>query len=137
MTKSSEKTLKEGQDFLAANKNKAGVQTTASGLQYQVITEGTGAKPTLEDTVLVHYTGKLLDGKKFDSSVDRGQPISFPLGNVIPGWSEGVALMSKGAKYTLWIPSELAYGAQGAGQDIPGNSTLEFEVELLDIMKKK
>ncbi|MDR2146854.1 MAG: FKBP-type peptidyl-prolyl cis-trans isomerase [Tannerella sp.] len=138
MTKASEVTLDEGRKFLEENKGKAGVITTETGLQYKVITEGTGEKPTsLEDTVLVHYTGKLLDGTVFDSSVDRGEPIKFALSQVIPGWSQGVLLMPKGSKYTMWIPSELAYGAQPAGQLIKANSTLEFEVELLDVIKKK
>jgi FKBP-type peptidyl-prolyl cis-trans isomerase len=124
----------EGEKFLAENKTKSGVITTESGLQYKVVTEGTGSKPTAEDVVKVHYTGKYLDGTKFDSSVDRGEPIEFPLGNVIPGWSEGVQLMPVGSKYILWIPSELAYGPGGNG--IRPNSTLEFEVELLEIVKK-
>jgi FKBP-type peptidyl-prolyl cis-trans isomerase len=138
-TKAAEATLAEGKKFLEENKGKEGVITTESGLQYKVITEGTGPKPTLEDTVQVHYEGKLLDGiTKFDSSIDRGQPIKFPLNGVIPGWSEGVQLMSKGAKYIMWVPAELAYGMNPPqGSDIKPNSTLEFEVELLDIFKKK
>ena len=124
-----------GEKFLAENKSKSGVITTESGLQYKVITEGSGAKPAAIDTVVVHYVGKYLDGEQFDSSIDRGEPISFPLNGVIPGWSEGVQLMPIGSKYTLWIPSELAYGA--SHPSIKPNSTLEFEVELLEIKKAK
>lgn len=120
--------------FLAENKTKPGVVTTASGLQYQVITEGTGENPTAEDMVEVHYTGKLLDGTVFDSSVERGQPVKFPLNGVIPGWTEGVQLMKPGAKYIFWIPSDLAYGDRGTGP-IPGGSALMFEVELLSVEK--
>jgi FKBP-type peptidyl-prolyl cis-trans isomerase len=137
-TKVAEATLAEGVKFLEENKGKAGVITTQSGLQYKVITEGTGPKPALEDTVQVHYTGKLLDGFTFDSSIERGQPVKFPLNGVISGWSEGVQLMPKGSKYIMWVPAEQAYGMnppQGSG--IKPNSTLEFEVELLDIFKKK
>jgi FKBP-type peptidyl-prolyl cis-trans isomerase len=132
-------TLKEGENFLAQNKGKDGVFTTESGLQYKVLTEGTGIKPTLEDTVLVHYTGKMLDGTEwtvFESSVERGEPVKFGVGQVIPGWKEGVLLMPKGSKYTLWIPAELGYGAPGQGPIKP-NSALEFEVELLDVFKAK
>jgi FKBP-type peptidyl-prolyl cis-trans isomerase FkpA/FKBP-type peptidyl-prolyl cis-trans isomerase FklB len=136
-TKVADIALAEGQKFLDGNKGKAGVITTESGLQYKVITEGKGPKPALEDTVQVHYTGKLLDGTTFDSSVDRGEPVTFPLNGVIHGWSEGVQLMPKGSKYILWIPANLGYGANPPSQDIKPNSTLEFEVELLDIIKKK
>jgi FKBP-type peptidyl-prolyl cis-trans isomerase len=129
------KNLKIGEDFLAENKNKEGIKTTESGLQYEVITEGTGATPNAEDTVVVHYTGSLLDGKVFDSSVERGEPATFPLNRVIPGWTEAIQLMKEGAKYKFYIPSELAYGERGAGQDIPGNSTLIFEVELIEVVK--
>lgn len=124
-----------GEKFLAENKSKDGVQTTASGLQYKVIKEGTGKKPAKENTVKVHYTGTTIDGKVFDSSVERGEPIEFPLSGVIAGWTEGVALMPVGSKYMLYIPSNLAYGEQGAGQSIGPNETLIFEVELLDITK--
>jgi FKBP-type peptidyl-prolyl cis-trans isomerase len=113
------------------------VITTDTGLQSTVITAGTGEKPAIEDTVVVHYTGKLIDGSKFESSYDHGEPARFPLGGVIPGWSQGVQLMSKGSKYTLWIPTELAYGAQPPTQAIKPNSALEFEVELVDIIKAK
>ena len=125
----------EGEKFLAENKTKSGVLTTESGLQYQVVTEGKGAKPTAADKVKVHYTGTLLDGTKFDSSVDRGEPAEFGVGQVIKGWTEGLQIMPVGSKYIFWIPSELAYGEQGAGADIKPGSTLKFEVELLDIVK--
>ena len=133
--KEGEKAKKEGEDFLAKNKAESGVITTESGLQYKVLTEGSGAKPTAEDKVKVHYTGTLLDGTKFDSSVDRGEPAEFGVTQVIKGWTEGLQLMPVGSKYIFWIPSELAYGSQGAGQDIKPNSTLKFEVELLEIVK--
>ena len=107
--------------------------TTASGLQYEVLTEGTGPKPKATDTVTVHYKGTLTNGKVFDSSYDRGEPISFPLDRVIKGWTEGLQLMSVGSKYRLTIPSQLGYGAAGAGGVIPPNATLVFEVELLGI----
>ncbi|ETK06870.1 peptidylprolyl isomerase [Tannerella sp. oral taxon BU063 isolate Cell 1/3] len=126
--------LKVGQDFLAANRSKEGVITTASGLQYKVISEGTGAKPTVKDKVRCHYTGRLLDGTVFDSSVQRGQPAEFEVGQVIPGWQEVLQLMPVGSKFQVWIPSNLAYGTQGAGPIKP-NSTLEFEIELLEIVK--
>lgn len=124
----------KGAAFLAENAKKAGVKTTASGLQYEVITEGKGAKPVASSTVKVHYEGKLLDGTVFDSSIKRGEPISFPLAGVIPGWTEGLQLMTVGSKYRFTIPSSLAYGEQGAGP-IPPNAVLVFEVELLDIVK--
>ena len=130
------KNKQEGEAFLAANKGKPGVKSTASGLQYQAVTEGKGAKPVATDTVKVHYTGTLLDGTKFDSSVDRGEPATFALNAVIPGWTEALQLMPVGSKYTLWIPSELAYGDRGTPGPIGPNSTLKFEVELLDIIKK-
>jgi len=123
-----------GQKFLAENKEKEGVMTTESGLQYKVLTEGEGAKPVATDTVKVHYRGTLLDGTEFDSSYARNEPISFALNRVIPGWTEGVQLMSVGSKYMFYISPELGYGAGGGGP-IPPNSTLTFEVELLDIEK--
>ncbi len=126
----------EGESFLAENGKKKNVLTTPSGLQYVVEKEGTGAQPTAEDEVTVHYTGKLLDGKVFDSSVNRGEPATFPLNRVIPGWTEGVQLMKEGAKYTFFIPSDLAYGAQGVPGAIPPHSTLIFEVELIKVNKK-
>lgn len=112
------------------------VKTTASGLEYVVVQAGSGDSPKATDTVSVHYTGKLLNGTVFDSSVQRGQPAEFGLNQVIPGWTEGLQLMNKGAKYTFYIPSALGYGARGAGQSIPPNSDLIFEVELLDIVAK-
>jgi FKBP-type peptidyl-prolyl cis-trans isomerase len=129
------KNKEAGKKFLAENKSKEGVVETASGLQYKVIAAGEGAKPASTNTVMVHYTGKLLDGKVFDSSVTRGEPATFPLNRVIAGWTEGVQLMSKGSKFLFWIPSELAYGDRGAGGDIAPGSTLMFEVELLEIVK--
>ena len=125
----------EGDKFLAANKGKPGVKTTASGLQYQIVSEGKGPKPTANDTVRVHYTGTLLDGTKFDSSVDRGQPAEFPLSGVIPGWTEGLQLMPVGSKFKFWIPANLAYGEQGTPGPIGPNQTLVFDVELLEIVK--
>jgi FKBP-type peptidyl-prolyl cis-trans isomerase FklB len=124
---------KEGEKFLADNKKKEGVVTTASGLQYKVITRGTGASPKSTDTVSVHYKGTLIDGKEFDSSYRRGQPASFPVNGVIKGWTEALQLMKVGSKWQLFIPSELAYGGRGAGRDIGPNSTLMFDVELLSI----
>ena len=121
-----------GEAFLAKNKTEEGVVTTESGLQYKVITEGTGATPADGDIVKVHYTGTLLDGTKFDSSVDRGEPLEFPIGAVIPGWTEMLKLMKVGGKVTAWIPSDLAYGPRGRGPQIPGNSLLVFEMELID-----
>lgn len=129
------KTKEEGEKFLAENKAKKDVITTESGLQYQVVTEGNGAKPTVNDKVKVHYTGTLLDGTKFDSSVDRGEPMEFPVNGVIKGWTEILPMMPVGSKYIVWVPSDLAYGERGAGQDIKPNSTLKFEIELLDIVK--
>lgn len=124
----------DGEAFLAANKDKPGVQVTESGLQYRVERAGNGDSPSAADVVRVHYKGTLLDGEVFDSSYDRGEPAEFGLGQVIPGWSEGVQLMKVGSKYTFWIPAELAYGETGGGP-IPGNAMLTFEVELLEIVK--
>ena len=125
-----------GEKFLEENKKNEKVQVTASGLQYIVEKEGEGAQPSAEDEVTVHYTGKLTDGTVFDSSVNRGEPATFPLNRVIPGWTEGVQLMKEGAKYTFFIPSDLAYGPQGVPNAIPPHSTLIFEVELLKVVKK-
>jgi FKBP-type peptidyl-prolyl cis-trans isomerase len=122
-----------GEKFLQENAKKPGVQSTASGLQYKVIVEGTGAKPSASDTVEVHYRGTTIDGKEFDSSYKRGQSISFPLNRVIAGWTEGLQLMSVGSKYELYIPYQLAYGERGAGGAIPPFAALIFEVELLGI----
>lgn len=123
----------EGKAFMAENGKKDGVKTTASGLQYQVLTAGKGAKPKAEDTVTVHYRGTTLNGQEFDSSYKRNAPASFPLNRVIPGWTEGVQLMPLGSKYKFFIPSELAYGEQGSPPHIMPNSTLIFEVELISI----
>jgi len=127
-----DKNKKEGADFLAANKSKPGVKTTASGLQYIVEKEGTGPKPKATDTVKVNYLGTKIDGTKFDSSYDRGQPATFPLNGVIKGWTEGLQLMPVGSKYKLFVPSDLAYGESGPG-NIGPNATLIFDVELLGI----
>ncbi len=127
------KNKEEGAAFLAKNGKDEGVVTTASGLQYKILKQGDGAKPAATDKVKVHYHGTLLDGKVFDSSVDRGEPISFPLDGVIKGWTEGVQLMPVGSKFKFFIPSDLAYGDGGAGADIGPGSTLIFEVELIAI----
>jgi len=126
-----------GDAFLAANKNKEGVVALPSGLQYKVLTQGTGAKPTASDTVTCNYRGTLIDGTEFDSSYKRGEPASFPVSGVIKGWTEALQLMPVGSKWQLFIPPNLAYGEQGAGADIPPNSTLVFEVELISIQAKK
>jgi FKBP-type peptidyl-prolyl cis-trans isomerase FklB len=127
--------IAQNEAFLENNKKKEGVITTPSGLQYEVIKMGTGPKPTAESTVRVHYTGTLIDGTEFDSSVKRGQPVEFPVIGVIPGWTEALQLMPVGSKFKLYIPENLGYGAQGAGDVIKPFSTLIFEVELLDIVK--
>jgi len=126
--------LKAGEAYLAANKTRPGVVELPSGLQYQIVKEGTGAKPTANDKVRVHYKGMLTDGTTFDSSIDRGEPAEFGVGQVIPGWVEGLQLMTVGSKWKLFIPSELAYGPQGP-PSIGPNQVLVFEVELLDIVK--
>ncbi|MEJ7770045.1 MAG: FKBP-type peptidyl-prolyl cis-trans isomerase [Chitinophagaceae bacterium] len=128
---------KAGEDFLTNNKTKPGVVTLPSGLQYSIITEGTGPKPTLSDTVKCHYHGMLIDGTVFDSSVDRGQPAEFPVGAVIKGWVEALPLMPVGSKWKLFIPSELAYGDNQAGPTIKPGSSLIFDVELLGIVNRK
>jgi len=128
---------KEGEAFLAANKTKEGVVTLPSGLQYKVLTAGTGPKPTASDTVSCNYRGTFLNGTEFDSSYKRGQPSSFKVGGVIKGWTEALQLMPVGSKWQLFIPSSLAYGEQGFGNDIPPNETLIFEVELLSIQPKE
>ena len=130
--KLSEANIAAGKKFLEENKVKEGVVTTETGLQYKVITEGTGAKPKATDTVTVNYAGKLLDGTEFDSSAKHGQPATFPLDGVIPGWTEALQLMPLGSKWEIYIPADLAYGAGGQGP-IPASSTLIFEVELLEI----
>jgi FKBP-type peptidyl-prolyl cis-trans isomerase FklB len=125
--------ISNGLEFLVENGKREGVITTESGLQYEVMVEGSGASPLATDEVLVHYHGTLIDGTVFDSSVDRGEPISFPLNGVIPGWTEALQLMKTGAKHKLFIPSSLAYGERGAGQLIGPNTTLIFDVELISI----
>lgn len=132
--KAEENNLKE-QQFLAENGKKTGVFTTASGLQYEIISEGKGASPVLSDRVLVNYEGALIDGTVFDSSYTNGEPVEFGLSDVIPGWTEGLQLMKEGGSYRLFIPSFLAYGEQGAGGFIPPYSTLIFKVELISIIK--
>lgn len=135
--KATKKAREEGEQFLAKNKaENADIKETPSGLQYRVIKEGEGAQPSAEDEVTVHYTGKLINGTVFDSSVNRGEPATFPLNRVIPGWTEGVQLMKEGAKYEFFIPSDLAYGPQGIPNAIPPHSTLIFEVELIKVNKK-
>ena len=129
----SQKNRTDGEAFLAANKNKEGVVTTASGLQYKVLKKGDGPKPQDNDKVTVHYRGTLLDGSEFDSSYKRGKPATFQVNGVIRGWTEALQLMNVGSKYQLFIPSDLAYGTRGAGRKIGPNSTLIFDVELLGI----
>ena len=128
------KAKESGAAYMAENAKKEGVKTTESGIQYEVLTAGTGDSPKATDQVRVHYVGQLTDGTTFDSSVDRGEPAEFGLNQVIPGWTEGVQLMNKGSKFRFVIPSELAYGDQGAGASIGPGETLVFEVELLDIL---
>lgn len=136
MMASLDKNIAEGKDFLKQNSNSKQVRTTASGLQYRVVKEGNGKRPTINDQVKVHYTGSLINGKKFDSSYDRGTPITFPVNAVIQGWIEGLQLMDEGSKYILYVPYNLAYGEQPAGE-IPPGSALIFEVELLEIIPQK
>jgi FKBP-type peptidyl-prolyl cis-trans isomerase FklB len=128
-----DKNTKEGEEFLAANKSKEGVITTASGLQYKVITEGTGATPKKTDTVETHYRGTLINGKEFDSSYSRGETTSFGVSQVIAGWTEALLLMKVGSKLKLFIPPDLAYGSRGASGDIGPNATLIFDIELISI----
>ena len=128
---------KAGKEFLESNGKRAEVKTTSTGLQYEVLTEGNGPKPGPGDQVTVHYTGKLIDGTVFDSSVDRGEPATFGVTQVIPGWVEALQLMSVGSKWRLFIPSQLAYGPQGAGGLIGPNQTLIFDVELIEVVGKK
>jgi FKBP-type peptidyl-prolyl cis-trans isomerase FklB len=137
MQQVAENNRKEGEAFLAANKTKEGVVTLPSGLQYKVLTAGTGPKPTAADTVVCNYRGTFINGTEFDSSTAHGEPSTFPVGRVIPGWTEALQLMPVGSKWQLFIPSNLAYGQKGAGDDIPPNTTLIFEVELLSIQEKK
>jgi len=132
-----DKNLAEGEAFLKDNATKEGVVTTESGLQYRIVTAGEGPKPSAEDVVKVHYRGTLIDGTEFDSSYKRGEPVTFPVGGVIPGWVEALQLMPVGSKWELYIPSGLAYGPGGAGNQIGPNSALKFEVELLSIEPKE
>lgn len=127
----------KGREFLVKNKTRKEVVETASGLQYEILVKGTGPIPKKEDTVTAHYKGALLDGKEFDNSYKRGEPLTIPVAGVIPGWTEALTLMPVGSKWKLYIPSSIGYGDYGAGQDIPGGSTLVFEVELLGIGNKK
>ena len=133
MSQTSSSNLEKGQAFLKENASKPGVHVTPSGLQYKTVTEGTGKSPKASDTVLVHYRGTTIDGKEFDSSYKRNEPIEFPLSGVIPGWTEGVQLMKEGGKIQLFIPSNLAYGSRGAGGAIGPDETLIFDVELLKV----
>lgn len=135
MNELGEKNKTEGEAFLAENKTKEGIVTTASGLQYKILKSGSGAKPKKDDKVTVHYAGKLIDGREFDSSIKRGQPATFGVTQVIPGWTEALMLMPVGSKWELYIPSELAYGSQQRSELITPNSVLVFEVELLKIEK--
>jgi FKBP-type peptidyl-prolyl cis-trans isomerase len=127
--------IQQNEDFLAKNKEKQGVTVTPSGLQYEVIKMGSGPKPTNENTVKVNYTGTLIDGTEFDSSVKRNEPATFPVGNIIPGWKEALQLMPVGSKFKVYIPQGLAYGPAGAGEKIKPYSTLIFDIELLEIVK--
>jgi FKBP-type peptidyl-prolyl cis-trans isomerase len=137
MHQAADKNKSEGEAFLAANKGKEGVVALPSGMQYKIVTEGTGPKPTASDTVVCNYRGTLIDGKEFDSSFKRKEPAKFPVSGVIKGWTEALQLMPVGSKWQLFIPPNLAYGEQGVGADIQPNSTLIFEVELLSIEPKK
>jgi len=131
----SARNLEAGKKFLAENAGKDGVSTLPGGVQYKVLRAGQGAKPTVNDTVVVHYKGTLIDGKEFDSSYGRGEPATIPLKNVIKGWQDAVTAMPAGSKWEVYVPSELGYGEQGAGKDIEPNSTLVFEIELIEIKK--
>jgi FKBP-type peptidyl-prolyl cis-trans isomerase FklB len=132
-----EKNRKEGEAFLAENRNKEGVTTLPSGLQYRVVEEGKGKQPALTDTVSTHYRGTLIDGTEFDSSYSRGKPAVFPVQGVIRGWTEALQLMKEGAKWQLFIPAKLAYGERGIGNQIGPNSTLIFDIELLTVQEKQ
>jgi FKBP-type peptidyl-prolyl cis-trans isomerase FkpA len=128
--------IDEGQKFLAENAKRKEVKTTPSGLQYEIIKEGTGERPTAEQTIKIHYIGTLINGKKFESSRDRGEPLVYPLNQMIKGWIEGVQLMPVGSRFIFYIPYNLAYGEQGSGETIPGGSALIFDLELIDIVKQ-
>lgn len=131
--KINEKNIQAGKDFLAKNKEQEGVVELASGLQYQILTSGTGKSPSITNRVKCHYTGMLLDGTVFDSSVQRGEPAEFGVNQVIAGWTEALQLMKEGDKWRLFIPSDMAYGARGAGNSIPPHATLIFDVELIEV----
>ena len=135
--KKAQATIKQGEAFLAANKQKPGVKVTATGLQYEIIKDTVGPKPTAKDTFVVHYRGTLLDGREFDNSYNRGQPLVYPMSMVIPGWTEGLQLMSIGSKYKLYVPYQLGYGVYGREPQIPGGALLLFEMELVDIKRFK
>lgn len=137
MSKKNSAVKEEGKKFLAENKKQPGVVELPSGIQYKIITQGTGIKPVLEDTIKVHYKGTTLDGNVFDDSYSRGEPIEFPLGGLIEGWKQTVVLMPTGSKWQLFIPSDYAYGDRGAGASIPGGATLIFELELLNVKQVK
>ena len=130
------KAVEEGKMFMEENAKKDGIITTESGLQYRVVTQGEGTMPTTADTVKVHYTGRLLDGTVFDSSVQRGQPATFPVTGVIKGWTEALLLMKAGTTVEVWLPPEIAYGERGAGADIGPNATLNFDIELIEVIGK-
>jgi FKBP-type peptidyl-prolyl cis-trans isomerase len=132
--KNIDKNIQDGKTFLANNAKRPGVKQTSSGLQYEVLKEGDGMRPTDSSTVKVHYEGTLLNGKKFDSSRDRGEPTSFPLNRVIAGWTEGLQLMKAGSRYKFYIPHTIGYGETGAGENIPGGAVLVFDVELLEVV---
>ena len=136
-TEMDQKTIEKNQDFLKENAGQEGVKTTDSGLQYKIITAGEGTSPTADDKVKVHYKGSLLNGKEFDSSYKRGRPAEFPVKGVIKGWTEALQLMKPGAKWKLFIPSDLGYGKRGSPPNIPSNSILIFEVELLEVLPKE
>lgn len=137
MKKISAAEKEKGREFLVKNKGRKEVSETPSGLQYEILVKGTGPVPTKADTVSAHYKGSLLDGKEFDNSYKRGEPLTIPVAGVIPGWTEALTMMPVGSKWKLYIPSSIGYGDMGAGQDIPGGATLVFEVELLGITNKK
>jgi FKBP-type peptidyl-prolyl cis-trans isomerase FklB len=137
MAQASDKNLKEGEAFLAANKAKAGIVALPSGLQYKIVKEGTGPKPTLDDTVVCHYRGTLINGTEFDSSYKRNEPAKFPVKGVIKGWTEALQLMPVGSTWQLFVPASLAYGERGAGPQIGPNTMLIFEVELVSIQPKR
>jgi FKBP-type peptidyl-prolyl cis-trans isomerase FklB len=137
MSKKSSAVKEEGKKFLENNKKQPGIVVLPSGIQYKILTQGNGVKPTLEDTIKVHYKGTTLDGNIFDDSYSRGEPIEFPLGGLIEGWKQALVLMPVGSRWQLFIPSEYAYGDRGAGANIPGGATLIFELELLDVKPVK